>query len=143
MSDKYEPLQAYLKAQASDLIQLSFAKIEDIIKAKLPPSARKLRPWWSNNPSNSVITKAWLNAGYRSEQVDMQRERLVFRRQPQPAPSFDARIIDRDFLQDSAAMHAKYATPFYGCMKGIITVSDDCDLTAPADANWDASAEEV
>ncbi len=144
MSNKYDPLQAYLKAQAGDSLPMSFAEIEDIIKSKLPSSARKHRPWWSNNPSNSVITKAWLNAGYRSEQVDMQHERLVFRRQATHAePAHYERLASRDFLQDSAAMHAKYATPLYGCMKGMITVSDDCDLTAPADANWDASAEEI
>ena len=139
MAEKYTPLKDFLKAQSAMRIPMSFAKIESVIKSKLPPAAHKHRPWWSNNSNNNVMTRAWLDAGYRTEQVDMQGKRLVFRRQSVR----DARVVKRNFLQDSAVEKAEYASPFYGCMKGMITVSDDCDLTAPADADWDASAGEV
>ena len=38
------------------------------------------RAWWSNNPSNNVMTKVWLAAGYLTEQVDVSARKLVFRR---------------------------------------------------------------
>lgn len=143
MSTKYAPLQTYLQAQAGDSIPLSFAAIEDIIGAKLPPSARKHRPWWSNNPGNSVITKAWLGAGYRSEQVDMQRERLVFRRQPVSASASafgGAPPAAGHSIEDAPLAPVGYGSSLYGCMKGMITVADDCDLTEPAAPDWGANA---
>ena len=130
MTDKYTPLQKHLKAQSGAQISMSFADIERLIGAKLPPSARKHRPWWSNHPGNSVITRAWLNAGYKSEQVDMKRECLVFCR------ASNDLATNRDSVRDSAVANGAYVVSFYGCMKGMITVSDDCDLTAPADPNW-------
>jgi PHD/YefM family antitoxin component YafN of YafNO toxin-antitoxin module len=77
---KYEALGEFLKRQSNQRVTMSFAEIERIIGAKLPPSARKHRPWWSNNPTNSAMTQIWLAAGYESEQVDMAARRLVFRR---------------------------------------------------------------
>lgn len=77
---KYAELRAHLANQGRAHVLMSFAEIERIIGAPLPPSARKHRPWWSNNPRNSVITHAWLDAGYRTESVDMAGEKLVFRR---------------------------------------------------------------
>ena len=77
-SSKYAPLEGHLKTISWAEVPMSFAEIERIIRDKLPASARKNRPWWSNNPSNSVITKAWLNAGYKTARVDMDAERLVF-----------------------------------------------------------------
>jgi len=77
---KYEALGEFLKRQREERVSMSFAEIERIIAAKLPPSARKHRPWWSNNPTNSVITKVWLDAGFESTEVDMAGRRLVFRR---------------------------------------------------------------
>lgn len=58
----------------------SFREIEEILGFALPPAARRHRAWWSNNDSNNVMTRAWLDAGWRTEQVDMNRETLVFRR---------------------------------------------------------------
>ena len=76
---KYEPLGEYLKtgqrAGAHDLYRNRAGDRHEIAA-----SATKHRPWWSNNASNSVLTKVWLDAGYESEQVDMERRKLVFRR---------------------------------------------------------------
>jgi hypothetical protein len=77
---KYEPLKNYLAEHGSQEVQLGFRDIESIIGFPLPPSARKHRAWWSNNPSNSVITYAWLAAGYETARVDMVAQKLVFRR---------------------------------------------------------------
>ncbi|MEE9453579.1 MAG: hypothetical protein V3V13_04255 [Paracoccaceae bacterium] len=68
---KYEPLENYLEKKGFSQIPMTFSDIETIIENSLPPSARKHRAWWSNKPSNSVITYAWLNAGYKTAQVDL------------------------------------------------------------------------
>ena len=57
---KYEPLGDYLKKQDRERIPMTFAEIERVTGVKLPASASKHRPWWSNNPHNSVMTKVWL-----------------------------------------------------------------------------------
>src|SRR5438270_4736898 len=77
---KYAPLGDFLRSQHSQEVPLTFAEIERITGAKLPPKAQHHRAWWSNNPSNNVMTKVWLEAGYESAQVDMAARRLVFRR---------------------------------------------------------------
>jgi hypothetical protein len=59
---------------------MSFKEIEEVIGAPLPPSAFKHRAWWSNKPGNSVMTGAWLAAGYLSSDVDMAGRKLTFRR---------------------------------------------------------------
>ena len=59
---------------------MSFEQVERIIGAHLPSSDYQRRSWWSNSPRNSVITKAWLSAGYKSQDVSMTGHRVVFRR---------------------------------------------------------------
>jgi len=77
---KYEPLTEHLRRLDRDRIEMTFAQIQDVIGTKLPSSAKLYRAWWSNNPSNSVMTTAWRDAGFRSEQVDMNAGTVVFSR---------------------------------------------------------------
>src|SRR5229473_888871 len=76
---KYSALGDYLRAQTRSEVPMTFAQIERVIGTKLPESHR-YRAWWSNNAFNSVMTKAWLEAGFRTERVDMAGRKLVFRR---------------------------------------------------------------
>jgi hypothetical protein len=90
MMTTYKPLARFLETATTQAVPMTFAEIEAIIGRKLPPSAYKHRPWWSNNTRNSAMTRAWVEAGWQSEQVDMERRRLVFRRTTEPgkpAPS--------------------------------------------------------
>jgi len=119
---KYAPLADYLKKQGRDLVPMTFAEIEKITGAKLPPSATKHRPWWSNNPDNSVMTKAWLDAGFESEQVDMAARKLVFKRVRGAKAAGES---DEDFIH-----------PAYGAMKGLIRIMPGVDITQPADPEW-------
>ncbi|MGD9543293.1 MAG: hypothetical protein AB7F41_06080 [Methylocystis sp.] len=77
---KYEPLTAYLRKQPCREVRLGFGDLEKILGFKLPSSAGQHRAWWSNNGSNNVMTKAWLSAGFRTRDVDMEKERLTFER---------------------------------------------------------------
>jgi hypothetical protein len=124
---KYEPLSEFLRKQATEEVPMTFAQIERIIGAKLPPRAQHHRAWWSNSPSNNVMTKAWLDAGFRSERVDMERRKLVFRKVAS-TPSGKTRPIKR------AAVSKRH--PLYGAMKGTVTIAPGVDLTQPAMPEW-------
>lgn len=117
---KYGPLGDFLRQQGGDEVRMTFAQIERVTGAKLPASAR-YRAWWSNNAFNSVMTKVWLDAGFRSEQVDLEGRKLVFRRVRQ-APSIAAPAGDRH--------------PLFGVLKGLMRVMPGTDLTQPADPDW-------
>ncbi|MCC6917995.1 MAG: hypothetical protein IT548_02260 [Alphaproteobacteria bacterium] len=77
---KYGSLTTFLNAQAGSSLPMTFRDVEKVIGASLPPSAFRHRPWWSNNPGNNVMTKAWLEAGWVTSDVDVPGQKLVFRR---------------------------------------------------------------
>jgi hypothetical protein len=120
---KYEPLQKHLEHAGRAQVAMSFADIERVLGFSLPPSSRRYRAWWSNNATNSVITQAWLNAGFQTEQVDMAEGRLVFRRAG-AAPGAAQEGV-------RTGHH-----PLIGCMKGTITFAPDYDAGEPADPEW-------
>ncbi len=126
---KYQPLENYLKNMSKPRVPMSFSEIEAVIGDYLPPSARKHRAWWSNNPSNSVITYAWLAAGYKTSAVNIEAEKLVFER---TAPGEG--VVPQGTKAGAGGRH-----PLFGCMKGTVTIPDGVDLTEPADpqaAEW-------
>ena len=63
---KYESLGTFLREQRAQEVLLTFNEIEKITGVKLPPKAQHHRAWWSNNPSNNVMTKVWLEAGFET-----------------------------------------------------------------------------
>ena len=124
---KYHALQEFLQKQSNPLVRMSFEQIERIIGEKLPRSAMKYRAWWSNNERNSVMTKAWKDAGFISEQVDMDARKLVFRRAD--------RLQSSEGTSDRES-RASGRHPLIGWMKGTVTIPEGVDLTQPADAEW-------
>lgn len=124
---KYEPLAEFLRKQQANEVPLTFAEIERIVGVKLPPKAQHHRAWWSNNPSNNVMTKVWLAAGFRSEQVDLSARRLVFRRFGK-APT-------RGPLEGRPAAGER-RHPLFGALKGLVRIMPGTDLTKPADPTW-------
>jgi hypothetical protein len=127
---KYEPLGQFLREQGTQEVRLTFGDIERIVGAKLPPSARKQRAWWSNNPQNSVMTRVWLAAGFRSEQVDLDARRLVFRRAPKPP----GQQPPEDGSPSSPIERGRH--PLLGALKGLVQIMPGTDLTEPADPEW-------
>ncbi|MBX3482926.1 hypothetical protein [Phenylobacterium sp.] len=136
---RYEPLGAFLAAQVGDLIPLTFREIEDVLGAPLPASKR-YPAWWSNNPSNNPMTKAWLAAGFTTEQVDIAGERLVFRRaKPQ---RFGVEEQGADFrAAASAAPPAGWLEKLREEMRGTVWIEPGYDLTQPAGEVWNAEHE--
>jgi hypothetical protein len=128
---KYERLGEFLRKQATDQVPITFDQIEKITGAVLPRSAQLYRAWWSNNARNSVMTKILLATGFRTEQVDIQHRKLVFRR-------VRARIAadSGERQRTAAARH-----PLFGWLKGTARVAPGVDLTEPADPEWANSLE--
>lgn len=125
---KYDPLEAHLKSVGFERIRMTFDEIEQVIGSNLPDSARKHRAWWSNNPSNSVITYAWLAAGYKTEGVSIEHEFLTFRK--------GASV--RGPIRSKPESKAARAHPVLGCMSGTVTISPGTDLTKPSLPEWEA-----
>jgi hypothetical protein len=128
---KYQPLGDFLRAQRATEVPMSFAEIERVTGIKLPPKAQNSRAWWSNNPSNNVMTKVWLAAGFKSEQIDISARRLVFRRMRKSEEESSPEHAAKSSHEGSDNRH-----PLFGAMKGLIRIMPGTDLTKPADPHW-------
>src|SRR6266852_1748460 len=113
---KYEPLKEFLRKQSVNEVQMTFVQIERVIDAKLPPRAQHHRAWWSNSPSNNVMTKIWLDAGYRSERVDMSARKLVFKRSNVAKGVGAMAESPRDYQAKQDAPKGRH--PLIGALKG-------------------------
>lgn len=130
---KYEPLEQFLVRQSSAEVPMTFTQIEDVLGAQLPPVARKHRAWWSNNPSNNVITRAWLAAGRKTANVDMASETLVFRRIGGDVP--EASLGDDD---PGRARRRGFLERIRAELGGTVTIPPGADITEPTGEIWDA-----
>ena len=131
---KYDTLGNYLRKRDLDEIPMTFAEIEQVIGAKLPRSAYVHRPWWSNSATNSVLTKVWLDAGYRSVRVDMAGRRLTFERGR--ARREFAEEPEKFQPADAASDKPPGRHPMIGALKGTFTIEPGYDLTQPAMPEW-------
>lgn len=124
---KYDPLRHYLLQQKRGRLPMTFQEVESIIGAPLPASARRHRPWWANDANGHAHAHAWLEAGYHTEQVDMEGEKLVFARVPDSMERGMAESNAAYKAQDAIAQH-----PMIGAMKGLLWIDPTLDLTKPA-----------
>jgi hypothetical protein len=80
---KYSPLQTYLASLPAGTNDktLTFAQIERIIDAKLPPSAHEHRPWWANEVEGTHShARSWLNAGWKVDTVNLSAQWVRFKK---------------------------------------------------------------
>lgn len=79
---KYAPLHHHLVELVGHAREwrATFREIEKILGFKLPDSARIHRPWWANQGERGGHSHAlaWEMAGWKTSQVDMAEESLVF-----------------------------------------------------------------
>lgn len=115
---KYEPLSQLLSRRESRTVRMSFAEIEKQLGFKLPRSAYEYEAWWSNNKTGHSHARAWLEAGWRTEDVDIAGKKVTFARVPAPSST-------------------SKSDPF-GCMAGTVTVLPGTDLTMPVESDWNA-----
>ncbi|HEX5509030.1 MAG TPA: hypothetical protein VFX37_11050 [Pseudolabrys sp.] len=118
---KYEPLPQFLSGTENSVRRLTFAEIERILGFKLPQSAYEHEAWWSNNATGHSHARAWVKAGWRTQDLDLAGRKVTFRR--------------------SGAASATPSTPTgdrWGCMSGTVTIMPGTDLTAPLSDVWNA-----
>lgn len=115
---RYEPLGHYLRTSGASLVPMTFHDVELLIGRDLPPSAYRHRPWWANEERGHAHAKAWLEAGYQTEQVDMNARTLVFRHVAQPG-------LHRAERGAAPASAARALHPLLGWMKGTFTFEAD------------------
>ncbi len=126
---KYANLGQFLREQKRSAVPMTFAEVEKVTGHPLPHSAR-YPAWWSNNPSNNVMTKIWLEAGFKTEQVDISSKKVVFRK-----------VESEETAREAAVSGNEGYYPFYGSMKGLIRIEPGVDITKPADPEWGTASE--
>ncbi len=75
--NKFSNLTKYLKDKNEDVIKMRFCDIEDIVGFPLPESAHKHRAYFANVLGHS-ISKAWMEAGYRSANINIFDKTIEF-----------------------------------------------------------------
>jgi hypothetical protein len=81
MAGKYAPLENYLRGlpESQREVMLRFEQIESILKDKLPESAYESRAWWDHEKEgNHINTRAWSNAGWKIESLDINAKWVKF-----------------------------------------------------------------
>lgn len=77
---KYQALLEFLRGSNQSEVTLSFAEIEALINDRLPKSAKEQRAWWSNRTKGALQAEAWMEAGYRVEDVEPIEQKVTFRK---------------------------------------------------------------
>ena len=76
---KYSPLREHLQSRTDSIWEADFEEINDIVA--LPPAAYRSREWWVNARSRKHgPANAWLQAGWRTWEVDLAKKRVTFYR---------------------------------------------------------------
>ena len=81
MRGKYARLYHYLINMTAFRWPASFGEIETVLGFGLPASARRHQAWWANQSGGGhTHARAWQEAGWRTRNVNLQAETLVFER---------------------------------------------------------------
>lgn len=124
---KYEPLARYLLSRQLREVPMTFAEVEKVLGGPLPKSAYKHRPWWSNDATGHSHARAWLDAGFQTERVDMDARKVTF---------VSAGAEDRPSSARRWPPREGRNFPGYGALAGTVTIPPGVDLTEPADPDW-------
>jgi DNA-binding transcriptional regulator YiaG len=98
---KYQPLLEFLRGNNQSEVTLTFAEIEAIIGDNLPDSAKSKRAWWSNRSKGGLQASAWMEAGYRVEDVDFDQQRVRFRKF---TPSHQVQYVNGTVVWNSSSI---------------------------------------
>ncbi len=146
---KYHPLFEHLLFSGQGQIMMTFAEVEAVIGARLPPSARQREEWWSNSPSGHSQARAWMRANYRASDIDLAKERVVFKLEGWPegyvTPRFSRGLAEArqagfaeagqaafEGLSASESGKASGDHPLFGIWVGKAKLLPDYDYTRPA-----------
>ena len=125
--DTYEPLRLHLMGLPADAWRASFDEVEKVLGFTLPRSAYTDRSWWRNDTSGHRHSRAWLDAGFWVEDVDMDGRVVTFR-VPQPDETG----------ADPLDQKAQPPPELHGALAGTVHVRPGTDLTEPTSEPWSA-----
>jgi hypothetical protein len=77
---KYDLLRRHLDGSTTERMTMTFAEIENVLGFRLPASARRHQAWWANAGESHAHAAAWLDAGWRTSQLELADERVTFQR---------------------------------------------------------------
>ena len=100
---KYQPLLEFLRGSNQHEVILTFAEIEALMNNPLPDSAKSKRAWWSNRSKGALQASAWMEAGYRVEDVDLDGQRVTFRK---PTTGYQVQRVGDTVLWNSELIKA-------------------------------------
>ena len=100
---KYQPLLEFLRDSNQDEVILTFAEIEALMNNPLPNSAKSKRAWWSNRSKGALQASAWMEAGYRVDDVDLDEQRVTFRK---PTTDYQVQRVGDTVLWNSELIKA-------------------------------------
>ena len=143
---KYQTLNRFFMAQTTALLPMTFDEVQREAGFTLPASAGLHQAWWANDHTGHVQARAWLDAGYETEQIDMDARKLVFKR-VEPAnmssPGLSESAPEYKHTGDVSEKKSR-RSPLFGALKGTFWIDPEWDLTKPTlsdeeMAEWDAS----
>ncbi len=80
---KYDALRRLLSARPEAAVRVNFSELDAAVGG-LPRSARTYREWWDNgSTAQHPQARAWSEAGFAVDSVDLEREVVHFRREEQ------------------------------------------------------------
>ena len=102
---KYDALGKHLAAGSETTWRATFAQIEAVLGFPLPRSAYAYPAWWSNDATGHSHSRAWLEAGWKTQGVDLHNQQVTFLKE-QGTPQIRAR-------------HGR-ARSLHGALKGVV-----------------------
>lgn len=143
---KYHPLFEHLLFNGHGQVTMTFAEIEGVLDARLPPSARSREEWWSNSPNGHSQARAWMRAGYETSQIDLAGQKVTFTLEGWPegyqrsnpfGPAAETGLAESPQVPLAAAGgeatdHGPVDHPLFGIWKGKVKLVPGYDYTRPA-----------
>ncbi|MCP4360319.1 MAG: helix-turn-helix transcriptional regulator [Chloroflexi bacterium] len=80
-NSKYYPLYQFFQQSSEDVILLTVGDVNSLLDGNLPTSARSQRAWWSNRRTAVAQSAAWINAGYRVDELNLEVGQITFRKE--------------------------------------------------------------
>jgi hypothetical protein len=132
----YQPLRDHLFFSGKTAVTMNFAEIEDVLGRPLPPSARRSSAWWSNNAKGHVQADAWLDANYRTAELDLDRQQVTFvLSMPRHGFSDAKQAIYAEAgmepPEEVVPVPDKRLHPAFGSLRGTTIIMPGYDLTEP------------
>ena len=78
LGKKYAAFAEWLRNCGKDSVSMSFLEMNKIID--LPEYAYNHRPAWANHSEPMSFSSCWLSAGYHVEKVDLQSQKVLFKK---------------------------------------------------------------